>query len=231
MKKIILHTGFHKTGTSSLQFFLKENMHKLSPFAAFYFFDDLAEVSSAARLYGKKPLFWNRIKFRSELRRFLESIEDRKSIVISCESLCGVMPGYNGLFRKRVKSYVPTARVLTGILCEELRSQFGGDVDILLLYTTRDSKPWLKSVFGHISRTKGGSENFLTFRNSFLTVPNLVEEAEKITANLTGIRIKTASLEKYTQTKYGPAMAVLEQLDLPLDVFDGLVAQDRRNVG
>lgn len=231
VRKIILHPGFHKTGTTSLQHFLRENLEVLSDYADFYFEDDLGDVSWEARHYGKRPLFWLKERFRAHFRAFLATVPERETIVISCEALSGVMPGYNNLFHRPVISYEPIARPLIELITEELRARFGDAPALTVVFTTRESDSWLKSVFGHVSRTRGTMEGFATFRSAFPRRSDLAREARAITSHIDGIDVMMAPLEVYTHAEFGPATAILDLLDLPEAARRKLVAQERQNVG
>ncbi|MFT6684656.1 MAG: hypothetical protein ACJAQV_001833, partial [Loktanella salsilacus] len=52
MVHVIVHPGFHKTGTSSLQSWLGQNRRALKPYLSFYGKADFLTAGSAARIYG-----------------------------------------------------------------------------------------------------------------------------------------------------------------------------------
>ena len=229
--RIVLHFGFHKTGTTSLQHFLMENRNVLTSYATFYFQEDLPQVAALARKYSKMPFFWNRKKYRKELRKFLSGIEDTQTIVVSCEALGGVMPGYNTFPSKRVVSYIPTARKLMEDFYEALQEKFGDTVDVCFLFTTRNSDTWIKSVHGHICRTKNSNEKLTDFIKSFSQLPNLKHDAELITSGMPQVTVMIAPLEIYTKKAFGPATVVLELLNIPAGTLQKLKKTEPKNVG
>lgn len=229
--KIILHFGFHKTGTTSLQQFLMKNRNVLTSYATCYFEEDLPQVAALARKYGKIPFFWNRRKYRKELRKFLLGIEDSQTIVVSCEALGGIMPGYNTFPLKRVVSYIPIARKLMEDFYEALQKKFGDTADVYCLFTTRSSDTWVKSVYEHICRSKNLNEKFTDFINSFPQLPNLEHDAELIASGIPNVTVMVAPLEIYSKKAFGPATAVLELLNIPESTYKKLKNTEPQNVG
>ncbi|MEJ2020095.1 MAG: hypothetical protein P8X51_18060 [Maritimibacter sp.] len=150
MTRVIVHAGFHKTGTTSLQSFLKRNTDALAPYAAIYLQRALKRARYLGRIYGQRPVFWRRWMFRRGFREFLASIPDAPTIVISRESFSGMMLGYRGARLRRCRRYASMAIPLAREIIRELRRRFGPEVEIEFLYTTREGESFLKSTWGHV---------------------------------------------------------------------------------
>lgn len=95
--RIIVHAGFHKTGTTSLQDFLYQNKSSLAPYMAYYGKMDFLDAGTQARIYAQRPFPHGLIKFRYAFRAFLENIPDHSMIVLSRETFSGGMPGHHTL--------------------------------------------------------------------------------------------------------------------------------------
>ncbi len=212
---IIVHAGFHKTGTSSLQAYLQEYRNELLPFARIYIKSDLKDLSSAGRFYGQFPSLLRARLFRRKLRKFLSNIEDNKVIVISRETFCGIMPGHRRFGIWPARKMTPIATKLAIIIEQELRRRFGEDTEITLLYTTREKESWHKSVWGHIVR----SINLKIAREEFVyqlkNQPSLDDEVETIRRNLKYANVLSRSLEELKTHPLGPAGAIIDLLELP----------------
>jgi len=231
MTRVIVHVGFHKTGTSSLQSYLGNNRNQLAPYLTFYGKKDFLEAGSAARIYGQKPYFWRRRQFRRRFDGFLTSIPDAPVIVLSRETFSGAMPGHRRLFGRLVTDYARAAVPLGHEIVSALRSRFDADVRVEFLYTLRDRDSWIRSVYGHLLRSIHLREDFPAFRAQF---PNLIDpkkEAAKIAAHLSLDAVHFAQLSDIGSRREGPASCVLDLLDLPADFRATLPAARRANVG
>lgn len=228
--RVLVHAGFHKTGTSSLQDFLRRNRAALKPWLDYYGKADFLETGAAARRYGQRPFPWRLWLFRRRLRRFLNSIPDAPLIVLSRETFAGVMPGHRDWRGRVVQGYADTAIPLARALIAELRRRFGSTVQVEFLYTTREREGWIRSVYGHLLRSIHLTEEFEAFRARF---PDLVapdEEARRIAAALP-CPVHAARLEDHAEAPAGPATPVLDLAGVPARVRAGLIPAVRSNAG
>ena len=228
---MIVHAGFHKTGTSSLQSWLGENRAALRPHLRFYGKANFLQAGSAARIYGQKPFPWRLRAFRRSFDRFLAGIDDDPVIVLSRETFSGAMPGHRRLLGRTVTDYAPAAIPLGREICAALRARFGADVRIDWLFTLREREAWIRSVYGHLLRSIHLREEFGTFRARFPGLTDLDEEARRIGAALPVDAIHTRWLEEMSDTHEGPAAAVLDLLDVPHSLRRALPAARRANTG
>lgn len=231
MTRVIVHAGFHKTGTTSLQAFLERNAGMLSPYAAIYLKTGLKRARYLGRLYGQRPVFWRRWLFRLGLREFLNGIPDAPVIVLSRESFSGMMPGFRGGRLRRVRRYAPMAIPLAHEIIRETRRRFGPDVQIEFLYTVRAPEPFLNSLWRHVLRTSRLRQDYPTFRKSFIPQPDLRAEAETIARAIAPVTVHVAALEDYADARFGPAKALLDLLNLPPDVARHLHPATHNNPG
>jgi len=229
--RVIVHAGFHKTGTSSLQNYLGRQRKKLKPFVDIYLKKDFLKAGNLGRRYGLQPYFRRRMQFRFALRAFLMSIPNAENIVLSWEGFSGVMPGHRRLGARTIQSYSRSAIPLAKEIIRELRRRFGDDVQIEFLYTTRASDPWIKSVYGHLSRSIRIKPDLAGFRDQFKLLPDLMQEADLIKQAIMPVPVHTARLEQHGTSRFGPAQAVFDLLDLPPEAIDKLPDAKRINAG
>ena len=229
--RVIVHTGFHKTGTSSLQSWLGQNRRALRPHLLFYGKADFLAAGSAARIYGQKPYPWRLRAFRRSFGQFLSKVPDAPVIVLSRETFSGSMPGHRRFPARLITGYRSVAVPLGHQIIAALRDRFGADVQITFLYTLREREAWIRSVYGHLLRSIHLAEDFDTFRGRF---PNLIDpraEAEAIAKALRLQDVHYAALEDYGTRREGPAAAVLDLLDVPEALRATLAPAQRANGG
>lgn len=212
--RVIVHAGFHKTGTTSLQAVLRENRAALAPHATIYLARQLGELTVAGRRYGMKPGPRRLKLFRQHLDSFLARVAEAPCIVISRESLSGKMPGDLRADGSLISSYADTAAPLAQCLVEGLSARFPS-ARIDLLYTTRGAEGFLRSSWKHNLRHRRLTEDYEGFRAAFTALPDLEAEVEALRRALPGTSVLSRALEELAPLPFGPAEAVLEMLDLP----------------
>jgi hypothetical protein len=215
MTRIIVHAGFHKTGTTSLQAFVEANRTALKPWADIYLKTDLSRARYLGRWYGQRPIFWRLWLFRHGFRRFLSNLPDAATIFISRESFSGMMPGFTRRNGTQVTTYADQAIPLAREIVTGLRRRFGPTCQIEFLYTTRQGQPWLKSIYAHIVRTSSLREDFTTFQNRFGAPPDLDHQATLIATAIAPVPVHVAALEDVSGHRLGHGRTVLGLLNVP----------------
>lgn len=149
--RIIVHPGFHKTGTSSLQACLAANRAALAERLRLVLLDELpAPVRCATRFaVGLDPL--DLAAFTASFCETCEGLADTAApaIVISCEGLSGRTPGKHGIID--YAAALPLAQAME----RGFQAVFGRSADVTFLYTTRARQPWLHSACGIIWQATG----------------------------------------------------------------------------
>lgn len=231
MTRVVVHAGYHKTGTTSLQDFLQDNKGALTSQLRFYGKADFLAAGAHARIYGQRPYAWRLWRFRRSLRRFLTDLAPGGTIVLSRETFSGGMPGHRKIGGEMITSYGRSAARLARVIVSELRRKFGQDVDITFFYTTRDTDSWLRSVHGHLLRSIDLTDDFDSFRARFPDVKGPIGEAADMAAILAPIPVRTAALEDYKSHREGPAAALLDLLGISADVRATLKPARHSNPG
>jgi len=231
MTRVIVHAGFHKTATSSLQTFLQQNRAALKSHFDYYGQADFQSAGSAARFYGQRPFVWRRLRFRFALRRFLRRIADARTIVLSRETFAGVMPGHRDVFGRMITHYAPTAIPLAREIIRELKKRFGAETEIIFVYTTRAQAPWLRSVYGHLLRSIHLRDEFEDFCTQFAVPPHTEYDAQAIATALAPVPVYIARLEDFSDHAEGPAAALLDLADVPADARTTLLPAPHKNLG
>ncbi|WP_415182814.1 hypothetical protein [Phaeovulum sp.] len=230
MTRVIVHAGFHKTGTSSLQAYLGQHRKALAPYLAFYGKADFINAGSYARLYAQRPFFWRRWAFRRAIRAFLNAVPAAPVIVLSRETFAGVMPGHRNWLRRTIRGYAFSAVPICRELRREILRRFPG-ATVEFLFTTREREDWIHSVYGHLLRSIHLTETFDAFRARFPDLIDPAVEAQRIAAALAPSRTHIAALEDYADGHAGPGDIVLDLVGVPANVRAALPRAGRANIG
>ncbi len=231
VKKIIVHMGFHKTGTSSLQSYLRRYKNELKPYADIYLHEDFGHLGETGRAYARFTTIVRRLLFRRSLRNFLASIPNAETLVMSRETFCGIMPGHRRFECFGIYRVNPVAKILAREMVHGLRNRFGYEPEIILLYTTRDRDEWIQSAWGHVVRSIRMTLNKDQFAAKLKNVKSLEKEVKKIQEYVNGAVVISASLGELKKHPLGPANAVVSLLDLPSNWAEKYPMKTVNNVG
>lgn len=231
MTRIIVHPGYHKTGTTSLQSFLITNRATLTPCFDFYGKADFPAAGAHARRYASQRFPWTLWQFRRAFRRFLAPLGHDRNIVISRETFSGAMPGHRDVYGRMFESYGPAARPLANTIVAELRRKFGPEAEITFVYTTRDAEPWIASVHGHLLRSIKLTDDFAMFRQRLSPLRGPEQEAEAMRRHLDPLPVVSVPLETYSGRQFGAAEVILDLMQVPPDVRARLCPVQRANAG
>lgn len=221
---MILHPGFHKTGTSSLQACLAANRAALAPFARIVLLDELAEPLRYATRFatGGDPL--DLAGFTAAFAQICQTAA-AETLVISCEGLSGRTPGKKGIVDYRAA--VPLAEAMA----VATKAVFGGKARLTLIYTTRDAAGWLHSAWRHNLFGYRVTQDFDAYSADFAGSADFAAITAQVAQRLRRAEVISVRLESVQGAALGPAEAVLSQFALPPEVRAGLRNPGRRNVG
>jgi hypothetical protein len=149
MTRIVIHAGFHKTGTTSVQNTLRLNAKILKPSLRTYLRRDMLALCEAARAASQTPDDLNMGLLRYEAASLAEDwTQEDRPILLASEDLAGHMPGRRGL-----KSYDRAPAVLKAMT--EGFEAVADAPEIILIFTTRAAEPWLASCYAqHLKATR-----------------------------------------------------------------------------
>ena len=225
MTRILLHPGFHKTGTSSIQHFLWSNRQALAPHLAIVLLRHLKPVVRMACRFSR---FQNPIDLIDLVPALDAAMQDaaiapRQDIVISCEGLLGHLPGWPG-----VDSY-DAAPALMAYYTGYLQDRFPG-ADLQIVLTTRDAAGWLFSAYRHHLRGQRLTLTFDEFAARYETAADLNAVADAVAAAV-DVPVMTVDLADMRDFPGGPGGAICDLMDLPEATFARLKPVGRGNAG
>lgn len=215
--RLIIHAGFHKTGTSSVQKTLDRNRSYLSEYLRVFLRPDILSVCEAARAYSIKqdPVDLGLLRF--ELAQFFESLDpgDNRPVLISSEDLSGHMPGRRGL-----KRYKAAPSIMSEI--DALARQIIVAPQITFFFSTRAAEPWVNSCYAQHVRATRMTSSADAYRRKFLRLFDLPETVEKIALSVPNAAVAHEALETSTSKPLGPLDPVLDLCGIGQEARQGL---------
>lgn len=210
-RRIILHPGFHKTGTSTLQATLRQNRKLLKPYLKIVLGGEFPDLKHAARGYSTLRDVDTLAKTEVRFAELIQSQPEmpRRTLLISSEELSGHLPGRPGIARydaavTLAQSYVRILRTLHP------------DAEIILFYTLRDAASWMESAYWQHVKSSNMTMEMSEFTERFADAGNLEQIVEEL-RGLSGICIETAGMEAWQDTPLGPLAPLLSLCGVPED--------------
>jgi hypothetical protein len=221
--RILLHPGFHKTGTSSLQRGAAAQFDTLAPRLQLMLTPDLIEAARVARHYSERRTDEYLDHFATEFQRAVEARDssDRRPLLISSEVLSGHLPGLKG-----VETYA-AAPSLARSAVDVLHRHYGAEAQITVWFTTRNPETWLRSLYWQNLRAQRLTEEFEPFRDRMAPAADharIVDDARRCLG--TTARVETARIEDIGPDPLGPLGAALRHLGV---ATEGLSALPQHN--
>ncbi|MCA0870746.1 hypothetical protein LCL97_07920 [Seohaeicola saemankumensis] len=138
--RILIHAGFHKTGTTTVQQALRHNRAALKPHLRFLLRPAMVAACDSARAWSARRDPLDLALFRYELAQLAESWDptDPRPLLLSSEDLAGHMPGRHGL-----TTYDATPQLMQ-VLADTLTAA-RPEADLSFYFSTRGAANWLAS--------------------------------------------------------------------------------------
>lgn len=225
MQQIVIHAGFHKTGTTSIQSFLLGNGKHLWPHMALVMPARINEITKIATLHSviRDPLSLDEYRYR--MTAFLRTLDigKKRHLCISSENLAGLIPGRNG---KESYAGCPDLMVATK---EALREVFGPDIAITFYLSTRNPQSWLRSSYWQNLRASDLKMDFDTYAETYQTAADFAPILDETQSALGTTPLLTRPLEETVNMTFGPATPIIDLFPLPANVRNALSAPEVKN--
>ncbi|KKN25591.1 hypothetical protein LCGC14_0883250 [marine sediment metagenome] len=223
-RQIILHTGFHKTGTTSLTATLRANRPALKPHVAMRLAPQMRELISATRGYStwRDPL--SLIKAEIRFRALLDELPSmpRRTLIITSEELGGHLPG-----RGDLKDYGAMPEILFQFW-SIAREKFPS-ADIQVYLSTRAQSDWLESAYWQHVKSSSMTLDLDVYLERYQDSGNLEDMIDRI-ASRVPCPVHSTALEHSRLRPLGPADPLLDLCDIPDALRDTLVPGAAQNV-
>ncbi len=206
-RRIIVHPGFHKTGTTTIQRALEENRDALAPLTRIVLKQDIPDVCHTAIDYARRPSQPRLAAFGDAVHAITDAWDraDPRHIIISAEDLCGLIPGRGG------RAGYPQAAMLLRSFIRHLGAF--GTPQIYL--STRASKPWLKSCHAHHVRHSTLAMDLETYITDQSRDADLGLVVAQLRFACTPATVTASSLEISAQEAQGPVTPLLDLIAAP----------------
>lgn len=210
-RRVIVHAGFHKTGTTSVQDFLIRNGENIWPTTALVLPGKLRDGAARNAVSFSRSSKPGQLEdFQIEVGRVIDGLNlgKKRSLVISDENLAGGMPGRDG------QSNYSAAPVLMAAMAEVIHAKID-DADLHFVFSTRNSEPWLRSTWFHnlrLSRLALDYKDYKTLYRSAAQHGGIIREVKKAVGDCPVHRIR---LENVGNAHEGPAETIIDLLNIP----------------
>ncbi|WP_101068693.1 hypothetical protein [Roseovarius salinarum] len=222
-RRILVHPGFHKTGTTSLQDALADNPVLLAPHLQVIGREDMPGVCRAAKAYSETRDPADLGFFGYEVAALLEAqdMSDPRPLFITSEDLAGHLVG-----RRGVADYA-AAPDLAGVVASVVRQVAGTGAALSFLVTTR-RHGWLKSCYWQLLLRDRLCLDEADFKARHRGAADLGSAAEAMRRAVAPCPLVHRALEDMTGP-LGPLDPVFDLLDLPGPLRARLTPPRRRN--
>lgn len=227
MTRVVIHAGFHKTGTTTAQQFLMRNGKHIWPYHAIAIQHRIQIPLHYALTYSTGAGASTLEGFRKSFSNFLKtlSLGGRRGLIISAENLAGMMPAKNPL----VDGY-SSCPTLMKTVAECIEDVIDPNPDMRFHFSTRGRADWLRSLWWHnLSKTRL-TQSLSDFSASFGTSCDLDETVARVQKTVGPYPVTSMALEHASNQRFGPATPLIDLLELPQAAQDKLENLPAQNV-
>lgn len=222
-RRVVIHAGFHKTGTTSIQQTLKLNRPLLKSVMRSVLRPGMKDLVSAARGYSGYGDALSRAKFHNRFGSFLyeQPPMRRRVLCLSAEELSGHLPG---------RPNVPTYRAAVDLavdMAAGVKLVFP-QAELVFFYTTRNPDDWLASAYSEHVKSSSMTMEFDEFATRFRSAADLDSIIEQVAGAVSG-RVIQSRLEETLDDTFGPASRLLDVCEVPQDLRDRMTRPDPAN--
>jgi hypothetical protein len=212
VRRVIIHAGFHKTGTTSLQQALRANRAALLPEIRLVLRPGMTALCESARAYSRSREDYDLGLVKYEAAMLIEALaeEDADTLILTSEDLAGHLPGRHGLH-----GYGATPDLMRA-LSVAFRAAAPDD-DLTFFFTTRAPDPWLRSCYAQHLRASRMVWDEADYVKRMRTSAEHDKIVDLVRREVPGHAVIHAALEDHADRPLGLADALLDHLE-----FDGV---------
>ncbi|WP_147126000.1 hypothetical protein [Shimia ponticola] len=224
MAPVLIHAGFHKTATTTLQDTARVNADLLAKYLRVFLKADMIDVTEAARAYSVAPTRASLTLFEDAAQTLFSALDkdDERPVALLSEDLSGMMPG-----RSSVTDYSAAVALMPRLVraCAETFS----DTEIEVYFTTRSADDWYASAHWQLIRHSRKGVTLANFRKDYDTAADFGPLCDRISDAVDGASVTTMTLEDLRGFEHGPIEPVLSALNVPTEVLAQLEKPPRAN--
>lgn len=209
--RFVIHAGFHKTGTTSVQSMLRENARVLDPHVRVFLKDGFEDLTHRARSFSIDPRERTLADVTRAAADFMSELDadDPRPVLMASEDLSGHMPGRHGL-----ECYDGAGLVMKCIAVAAFEC-FGDDTDVTFYFSTRDRTAWLRSTWWQNLRSTRLTLDLPAYCAQFDDARTLDDILDEVATDVAPAKVASRRLEEVGDGPLGPLDPVLDLLDLP----------------
>ncbi len=223
--RVLIHPGFHKTGTSALQHCLRLNRENLKPHFRTLLLPSIKASIDHCRAFAIDQDPKHLTALKAQFLQDLETYTGARPLVLSCEGLCGRTPGQADV--ADYSAAIPLLHIIKSALVEK----FGEQLHLEFLFTLRQPEPWLQSAWKH--NLMGGTLtlDWPEFRETYKTAAALNSVVDQVETEMPNTPCHRIWLEDYSTNPMGTAAAIFEHFNLDQTLIDSLIPPRDLNTG
>ncbi|MEY8826952.1 hypothetical protein AB9K34_00725 [Sedimentitalea sp. XS_ASV28] len=209
MKRIVIHAGFHKTGTTTVQATLRANHELLRPHLRVALRSEMPDLCDAARDWSVSRRDADMSRFCDHAAALARSWDsaDPRPVLLCSEDLAGRMPG-----RRNLSSYDATPDLMQALV--KTLAHIHPEADIRLYFSTRAAAPWLASCHAQHLRAIRMKMDSRTYAETYRDSADLARIVEAVRRKVVPHPTSQCALETSAVRHLGPFDPVLELCDL-----------------
>lgn len=222
-RRIVLHAGFHKTGTSSVQQVLRENRSLLKPELAMRLKGQMKDLMHATRGYSTWRDPFSLAKATARFGAMLDGLAlmPRRVLVISAEELSGHMPG-----RANLADY-SAAPILLQRFLTEITARFPASEQVIY-FSTRDPETWLRSAYWEHVKSSSMTLSYSDFSQTYGSAANFDDIILQVKISVNA-EVHATPLEACQDFTLGPADPLFDLCDISTELRQKLIPQPTKN--
>ncbi|MGC1495787.1 MAG: hypothetical protein WA790_08260 [Sulfitobacter sp.] len=223
-RRIILHAGFHKTGTKTLQRMLRSHRDLLSPTITVVLVEDMKQLCAATRQLcsADDPLDFSQVT--QEATRLAQTwLDFEGTILISGEDLAGMIPG-----RKGAPDYSASPQILRAIT--DAFSAVLPDAALGIFFTTRAAAPWLNSCYAQHLQSVRMKLSVTEYAQAFASSADLNAAVDAVARALPNVDVHRIALEACADRRLGTLDALLDIAKCPSTIRNAIQQSPPSNV-
>ncbi|KEJ90958.1 hypothetical protein [Sulfitobacter donghicola] len=211
-RKIVIHAGFHKTGTSTVQAVLRANRKALMPALAIRLKGQMKELMHATRGYSTFGTEEDLDKVRRRFDALLADLPGmpRRTLLLSAEELSGHMPGRGALATYKA------APVLMYLYWERAKAAFP-KAPVSFVFSTRQADDWQRSAWAEHVKSSGMTLDYADYQTRYASAADLDGIVSEVTSRVPA-PVHSYRLESCQPLPLGPADPLLDHCDVPADL-------------
>lgn len=216
-RPIILHAGFHKTGTSSVQHTLRANRGLLKAHCKVVLKWRAKQLLHATRGYSTypDPVSLAKVSLRADAFWGEQPDYDQRGLILSAEELVGHMPG-----RGDITTYSAAIALLTEII-QAAQRRYGAP-DLRVVISTRAPDSWLTSAYWEHVKSSSMTMDLQAFRALYAPAAQTADLLDELAAAIAPVPLIRLALEHWTSHPLGLAAPILQMAEVPTETLNAL---------